>query len=260
MRISIVTPSFNQAKFIEQTIRSVLDQDHDDIEHIVMDGGSTDGTCEILSRYPHLHWVSEQDRGQSDAINKGFRRSTGDILAWLNSDDWYEKNVLGDVARYFGTHPDCMMLYGDIMFVDKEGKKLISYTGDTINFASLAECPDIVRQPSFFWRKALFLEQGGVDESLNLVMDFDYFLRTARKYRLHYLPRTISCYRCYEQNKSLSMGRRQVLEMMQVYRKNRVRMTPTILRFLAVKFALSFGAVRTLHGIVRQQNPRAETP
>lgn len=258
MRISIVTPSFNQAMFIEQTIRSVLEQDHDDIEHIVIDGGSTDATVEILSRYPHVQWLSEKDRGQSDAINKGFRISTGDILAWLNSDDWYEKNVLGAVARYFAQHPDCMIVYGDITYVNKEGKKLLSYTGDTINYRSLIECPDIVRQPAFFWRRALLLEKGGLDENLHLVMDFDFFLRAAQRYRLHYLPRTISCYRCYEENKSLSMRRRQTLEMVKVYRKNHVRMTPAILRFLVVKFALSFGWVRTAHGMVRRNNAQAQ--
>jgi glycosyltransferase involved in cell wall biosynthesis len=257
MRISIITPSYNQGMFIEQTIRSVLQQDHDDVEHIVMDGGSTDATRSVLARYPHLRWVSEKDRGQSDAINKGFRLSTGDILAWLNSDDWYVQNVLGDVAAYFAEHPDCMVLYGDITFVNKEGATLFSYTGDKINYRSLTECPDIVRQPSFFWRKALIDEMGGVDESLHLVMDFDFFLRAARSYRLHYLPRMISCYRYYEENKSLSMGRRQALEIVKVYRKNRVRLTPRILRFLAVKFALSFVWVRTLHGILRKNHPRA---
>jgi glycosyltransferase involved in cell wall biosynthesis len=243
--------------FIEQTIRSVLDQDHDDVEHLVMDGGSTDNTREILARYPHLKWVSERDRGQSDAINKGFRQASGEIVAWLNSDDWYEKNVLGDVARYFAEHPDCMVLYGDITFVDRNGAKLVCYSGNTINYKSLTECPDIVRQPSFFWRKRLVDERGGVDQSLHLVMDFDFFLRAAKEWPFHYLPRTLSYYRCYDENKSLSMGRRQAVEILKVYRKNHVRFTPRILRFLAVKFALSFGWIRAVYGIVRQNRKQA---
>ncbi len=259
MRISIITTSYNQGMFIEQTIRSVLAQDHDDIEHLVMDGGSTDNTREILARYPHLKSVSEKDRGQSDAINKGFRKATGEIVACLNSDDWYEPNVLGAVAWHFAKHPECMVLYGDITFVDKEGKKLYSYTGDTINYRSLTECPDIVREPSFFWRKKLVEEQGGVDESLHLVMDFDFFLRAARKYQFHYLPMTISCYRYYDENKSVSMRRRQALEILAVYRKNKVRLTPRILRFLTAKYALSFAWIRKLHGVIRGTGKRAKS-
>ncbi len=258
MRLSIITPSFNQGMFIEQTIKSVLAQDHDDIEHIVMDGGSTDNTREILARYPHLKWVSERDRGQSDAINRGFQKATGEIVAWLNSDDWYEPNVLGSVARYFAENPGCMVVYGDIAFADKQGRKLLSYKGDTINYKSLTECPDIVRQPSFFWRKKLVDQQGGVDESLHLVMDFDFFLRAARKWQFHHLPITISCYRYYDENKSLSLGRLQAREILSVYRKNQVRMTPRILRFLAVKFALSFSGIRKLHGAVRGTGKGAE--
>jgi glycosyltransferase involved in cell wall biosynthesis len=251
MRISIITPSYNQAVFIEETIRSVMDQDHDDVEHLVMDGGSTDGTVDVLGRYPHLRWVSEKDHGQSDAINKGFKASTGDVVAWLNSDDLYEPRILGAVARYFQDHPECMVLYGDILFVDKTGRSMIRYGGDTINYQSLVLCPDIVRQPSFFWRKTLVEQQGGVDESLHLVMDFDFFLRAARHHRFHYLPRTISRFRCYEENKSLSMARRQVKEMVRVYRKNGVPLTPGILRFLAVKYALSFGWIKRAHTRIR---------
>jgi len=198
MKISIITPSFNQGAFIEETIRSVQEQNYDDIEHIVVDGGSTDGTMAVLKRFPHLRWISEKDEGQSDAINKGFRLAAGDIIAWLNSDDWYERNVLGDVAKYFEEHPDCMILYGDITFVDKEGKRLYAFTGDTLSFDNLVACPDIVRQPSFFWRRELLAESGGVDRSLRLVMDFDFFLRIGRGRRFHYLPRNISYYRCYD--------------------------------------------------------------
>lgn len=251
MRLSIITPSYNQAAFIEETIRSVMDQDHDDIEHIVMDGGSTDGTVEILRRYSHLRWTSERDRGQSHAINKGFAAATGDVVAWLNSDDLYESRVLGAVSRYFQDHPDCMMLYGDILFVNRDGSPLIAYGGDTINYENLIRCPDIVRQPSFFWRRSLVERLGGVDEHLHLVMDFDFILRAGQRHRFHYLPRTISRYRCYEENKSLSMVRRQVREMIRVYRKNEVPLTPQIVRFLAAKYALSFGTVKRAHAFVR---------
>jgi glycosyltransferase involved in cell wall biosynthesis len=253
MRITVITPSFNQGRFIEQTIQSVLQQDHPDVEYLVMDGGSTDSTREVLARYPKLQWVSEQDRGQSDAINKGFRAATGEILAWLNSDDWYEPNVLGDVSRYFEDHPECMVLYGDIAFVDIEGRRFLTYTGNKINLPNLKACPDLVRQPSTFWRKEVVEQIGGVDESLHIVMDFDFFLRAGLHWEFHYIPRIISNYRCYEENKSLSMSRRQVREMLKVYRKNHVPLSPQILRFLIVKFLLSYAIIRKMKSFVRRE-------
>jgi glycosyltransferase involved in cell wall biosynthesis len=253
MKISIITPSFNQGTFIEETIRSVQEQNHADIEHIVVDGGSTDGTIAVLKRFPHLRWISEKDEGQSDAINKGFGLAGGEIVAWLNSDDWYERNVLGDVAKYFEDHPDCMILYGDITFVDKAGKRLYAITGDTLSYDHLVASPDSVRQPSFFWRRALLAGSGGLDRSLHLVMDLDFFLRIGRGRRFHYLPRNISYYRFYDENKSLSLARRQVKEMVRVYRKNTVPFTPRILRILATKYLLTFEPARRARAFFRKE-------
>ncbi|MEW6510897.1 MAG: glycosyltransferase family 2 protein [Bacteroidota bacterium] len=251
MKISIITPSFNQAQFIERTIQSVMRQDHSDVEHIVIDGGSHDGTVEILRKYQHLQWVSERDTGQSNAINKGFARATGNIVAWLNSDDFYEENVFGSVERYFLAHPECMVLYGDITFVDRAGSPLYTIEGNTISFDALISCPDIVRQPSFFWRRELLSELGGVDESLRLVMDFDFLLRAGRRHRFHYLKGNLSYYRLYVENKSLSLARQQVAEMYRVYRKNSVPMRPSILKFLLGKYARTYNAVARMERIVR---------
>jgi len=254
MKISIVTPSYNQGEFIEDTIRSVLDQDHDDVEHIVMDGGSTDGTRAVLAKYPHLQWTSERDGGQSDAINKGFRRATGEILAWLNSDDYYEPHVLGDVVRYFSEHPDCMILFGDITFVNRNRDPLFGFAGDSISYERLIANPEILRQPSMFWRRDVVRELGGVDESLHLVMDFDFFLRIGARYPFHYLARNISCYRYYAENKSLSMARRQLREIYDVYRKNGVPFSWPVVRFLLSKGAHAYGLaplLRPLAGFVQ---------
>jgi glycosyltransferase involved in cell wall biosynthesis len=251
MRISIVTPSYNQGEFIEDTIRSVLDQDHEDVEHLVMDGGSTDSTRSVLARYSHLKWTSERDGGQACAINKGFRQATGEILAWLNSDDYYEPNVLGDVARYFGAHPDCMILFGDITFVDRDRKPLFGYSGDGISYQRLIACPEIVRQPSMFWRRDVVRELGGVDESLHLVMDFDFFLRIGARYPFHHLARNLSCYRYYVENKSLSMARRQLREIYRVYRKNGVPFTWPVIRFLLSKSAHAYGLAPFLRPLAR---------
>ncbi len=118
--VTIVTPSFNQAGFIEETIQSVIAQDYQPIEHLVIDGGSTDGTLELLRKYQdHLSWVSEPDRGQTDAINKGFRRAHGAILCWLNADDVLMPGAISTVASYFESHPQVSFVYGDVLAIDR---------------------------------------------------------------------------------------------------------------------------------------------
>jgi len=240
VKITIVTPSFNQGMFIEDTIRSVMRQDHREVEHIVVDGGSTDGTVDILKKYPHLRWISEKDSGQSNAINKGFRMASGDVLAWLNSDDMYEENVFGAVAGHFASHPDCMLMYGDITFIDRTGKKLFEVRGRTMDYASLLENPDRVRQPSCFWRRELVREIGGIDESLHVVLDLDFFLRAGARFRFDYLAKNLSLFRYYAQGKSLSLARKQVREIYGVYRKNNISLTPGLLRILTSKYVRSF--------------------
>ena len=177
LKISIVTPSYNQGQFIEQTIQSVLNQDYKNYEHIIIDGGSTDNTIDILKKYNHLQWISEKDSGQSNAINKGFSMAKGEIFAWLNSDDFYEENIFQSIADYFMGHKTCNFLYGDITYVDRNGKKAFEIKGEEITFESLLKNPDLIRQPSFFWKKKNFVENGGLDESLDLVMDYDLFLK-----------------------------------------------------------------------------------
>lgn len=239
MKISIITPSYNQGNFIEETILSVQNQNYPNVEHIIVDGGSTDNTVSILKKYPHVRWVSEKDAGQSNAINKGFAMATGDIIAWINSDDYYEKNVFGLIAEYFIQHPDCMVLYGDMTFVDINGNKLFSAEGDMISEEKLMDCPDCVRQPSFFWRKQVIETCGNIDEHLHLVMDFDFFLRTAKKFDFGYLDKNLSNLRIYSATKTLSLRKRQVYEMYLVYRKNNVVLTRKRLFFLFKKYIKS---------------------
>ncbi|MGD1045871.1 MAG: glycosyltransferase family 2 protein [Bacteroidota bacterium] len=243
MKISVVTPSYNQSNFIEETILSVMNQNYPHYEHIIIDGGSTDNTVSILKKYPHLKWVSEKDSGQSNAINKGFAMSSGDIISWINSDDYYEKNVFGFIIEYFIKNPDCMILYGDMTFVDINGNKLFSAEGDKINEERLMDCPDCVRQPSFFWRKQVMEVCGDIDEHLHLVMDFDFFLRIAKKFAFGYLNKNLSNLRVYSVSKTLSMPRRQVYEMYSVYKKNNITLTRKRLVFLLKKYIKSLRVV-----------------
>jgi glycosyltransferase involved in cell wall biosynthesis len=220
MKISIITPTLNQSRFIEDTILTVKNQDYPDFEHIVIDGGSTDGTIEILKKYPHLKWISEKDTGQSNAINKGLRMATGDILAWLNSDDYYDRNIFKDVAAYFENHPDCFFLYGNITYIDETKKPLGYISGETITYRMLLNNPDLVRQPSCFWRKDILQSVGYLNEQLHVVMDYDYFLRIGKQYQFHYLNRNLSFFRSYPQSKTSALARRQAMEIKSVMKTN----------------------------------------
>ncbi len=215
-KFSIITPSYNHGEFIEETILSVLNQNYSAFEHIVMDGGSTDNTKDILLKYPHLIWSSGKDRGQGHAINKGFARAEGDIIAWLNSDDYYGPNVFNLVNQFFNEHPGVYCVYGDISYVSSDGGFLKLIKGENVNYRSIICRPDLVRQPATFWRREVINSIGSLDESLHLVMDLDFFLRMFKKYPPGYLEANLAFFRFYAENKTLSSFRRQVKEMREV--------------------------------------------
>ncbi len=193
MRISIVTPSFNQAPYLEAAIRSVLEQDYPDLEYFVVDGGSTDGSLEIIRRYADrlTWWVSEPDRGQADGINKGLRRATGEVVAWLNSDDRYRPDALRRVAETFAAHPDVGLVFGDVASVDAEGRvfylqRFGPYTlDDLLAFR-------IISQPAVFMRREVLQAAGYLDETYHLLLDHHLWLRMARLAPLRYLPHTLA--------------------------------------------------------------------
>jgi glycosyltransferase involved in cell wall biosynthesis len=217
MKFSIITPSYNHGHFIEQTILSVMHQEGCDIEHIIMDGGSKDGTVEVLKKYPHLNWISEKDKGQADAINRGVLKSHGDIIAWLNSDDYYHENVLKEVALYFEKHQDCQFLYGNLTIVDESGNILATDSGDTMGYEALLKNPDAVRQPCSLWRRDVFEKVGMLNENLHLVMDFEFFMRVSKQYKMHYLDKDLCHFRLHENCKSLQFSNRQLDEIKSTY-------------------------------------------
>ena len=195
--ISIVTPSYNQARFLEETLRSVVSQAYPRTEHIIVDGGSTDASVAIIKRYErHVHsWVSEKDRGQSHAINKGLAQATGDILTWLNSDDTYMPGALAAVGGFFASHPDVDLVYGDYLYTDAEGNPMRRrHVFDTISYESLLY-HDYLGQPAVFFRRSLLEKVGPLDESLHYCMDWDLFLRMWRVCRPRHLPRVLATYR-----------------------------------------------------------------
>lgn len=204
-RVSIVTPSFNQGPFLVRTIESVLSQRYPNIEYIVMDGGSTDASVEILRRYgDRLQWSSEKDHGQTDAINKGFARSTGQIRAYLNSDDTLEPDAIEKVVAFFGEHPDVDMVYGNANYVDEQDRVTGSYNTADYSFERLMfDC--CICQPAAFWRSSIARLVGEFDASLHLVMDYDYWLRIDRAGgTIRRMPTLLANSRLYAGTKTLS--------------------------------------------------------
>ena len=210
-RITIVIPSYNQGRFIEETIRSILLQRYPDLELIVMDGASADETVEILRSYePWLaHWVSEKDRGQTHAINKGLERATGEIFAYLNSDDVYTPGALFAVARAFAAHPEADVVYGQCVYMTETGEETFTVQGSVTDFASYLRIwerlarHEFLTQPEVFCRRAAVAEVGGFREELRSVMDFEMWLRLlARDKHFLALPLPLAKFRTYAAQKS----------------------------------------------------------
>jgi glycosyltransferase involved in cell wall biosynthesis len=203
-RISIVTASYNQGAFLEETIRSVLLQGYPDLEYLIIDGGSTDDSVEVIRRYePWLSfWVSERDQGQSDALSKGFLRSTGDILAWLNSDDIYCRGALFSVGSYYGRHPDTGLLYGDSEIIDADGATIERLKGQEADLESLL-VRNVIPQPSAFFSRQAFDKAGGITRALHFIMDYELWVRmTLQGTKLAYVPELFSRFRWYQVSKS----------------------------------------------------------
>lgn len=203
-KVSVITPSFNQGEYIADTIESVLNQTYDNIEYIVMDGGSTDETVEILKSYgSRIKWVSEKDGGQADAVNKGIRVATGEIIGWLNSDDTYYPDTVEKAVAALLSHPGVDMVYGEGDYIDRNGVITGRYNTKLFDYAELAnEC--VICQPTAFFTKEIVEKAGLLNASLQLCMDYELWMRIGKEGTVMYMPERMATSRMYEENKTLS--------------------------------------------------------
>lgn len=219
-KISVITPSYNQGKYIEKTIKSILDQKYPNLEYIVVDGGSSDNTLRVLKKYSsNILWISEKDNGQTDAINKGIKMSTGKIIAYLNSDDVYEPGSLFTVANYFMDNPEAMLVYGKGKHIDKNGKYIEDYPNKPTDFVGLHGTCSIC-QPTVFWRRELMEEIGYFDISLKYAMDYDYWIRVSKLYPLNYIYKYLGSTRFYPETKTSGQRVNVHREIIQVQKRH----------------------------------------
>lgn len=206
-KVSIVTPSYNQVQFIEETIRSVLLQGYPDLEYIIVDGGSTDGSVGIIRKYePWLaYWKSKQDCGQSHAINKGWRQATGEILAWLNSDDTYEPGAVHIAAEFLVKHPEVDMVYGYCFLIDEDSKSIAPFWHNHCQFnidQMIRNHHMCIPQQTVFIRKSILDQVGWLDKSLHFKMDRDLYIRIGLKGNVTKIRGHMASFRVHENAKS----------------------------------------------------------
>jgi len=220
-KISIITPSYNQGKYIERTIKSILDQRYPNLEYIVMDGGSTDETLDILKKYnKKIIWISEKDKGQTDAINKGLRIATGDIVAYLNSDDTYEKDTFKTVAKFFLENPTEKFVYGRGKHIDENDKYIEDYPNSPTDYLGLhGQCH--ICQPTAFWKKEIIDKQIGLfNDKLRYAMDYDYWIRVSKKFKLNFINKYLANTRLYQDTKTLGQKVPVHKEIIQVQQRH----------------------------------------
>ena len=237
--VSIVTPSYNQARYLAQTIESVIEQDHARLEYLLVDGASTDGSQEIIQKYADRidWWISEPDKGQAEAINKGLQRAKGEYVAWLNSDDVYLPGAISRVVKTFTQNPSIGLVYGDVLAIDEKGQttNLLRYKNwslvDLMSFR-------VIGQPSVFMRRSVLEEAGYLDASYHYLLDHQLWLRMAQIAEICYIPEKLAEARFHSESKNVARAAEfgseayRILEWMEtqptltsILQKNRKRIT-----------------------------------
>ena len=239
--VSIVTPSYNQAPFLEDTIRSVLGQDYPRLEYIVVDGGSTDGSPAIIEQYADrlAWWVCEPDLGQTDAINKGFAHARGEILAWLNSDDTYLPGAVAEAVAFLQAHPEVGMVYGNANYIDEAGQVVGQFNARQTSYRRLRRGGVYIPQQAAFFRAHLWRQVGPLDPSFYFAMDYDLWVRIAALAPIRHHPRLWANFRLHGETKSIAEDARCWPEMLRVHRRDGGRWFSIIVARYLLRRALS---------------------
>jgi glycosyltransferase involved in cell wall biosynthesis len=239
--VTIITPSFNQGKYLAETIQSVLSQDYANLEYIVIDGGSTDNSLEVIHSFESrlAYWVSEPDRGQTDAINKGFARAKGQILGWINSDDTYNPGAIKQAVQYFQDHPKVGVVYSDLNFMDAESRIIGKFPAAQTDLARLRRGYVHIPQPATFIRAELWRQVGPLDPTFFFAMDYDLWVRLAHITRFRYVPGQVwANFRLHTGAKTVDADERCWPEMLRVhYRDGGSFFAPIVMKYYLRKLA-----------------------
>lgn len=217
-KVSIITPSFNQGQFLEASIRSVLEQDYPNIEYIVVDGGSKDDSVEVIKKYQDrlAWWVSEKDKGHADALNKGFSRATGEILAWLNSDDIYFPGAVTEAVSVLQSHPEVGMVYGDADLIDDSGETVGQFGSKQTGYRQMLRGSVHIPQATTFFRTDIWKQVGPLDLSLFFSFDYDLWVRIAKVSQVLYVPKHWAKFRIHGAGKTIINDDRCYPDMLRV--------------------------------------------
>ncbi len=220
-KVSIITPSYNQGRFLEASMRSVLEQDYPNLEYIVVDGGSKDESVEVIKKFGDrlAWWVSEKDKGHADALNKGFSHATGDILAWLNSDDTYFPGAVSAAVAALRDHPKAGMVYADANLIDEEGRTIGQFAAKQTDYHHLLRGSVHIPQATTFFRAGLWRQVGPLDLSLFFSFDYDLWVRLAKVSELLYVPGLWANFRMHELGKSVKNDDRCYPDMLKVQQR-----------------------------------------
>jgi len=237
-KFSIVTCSYQQGRFLEATIRSVMDQNYTNLEYIVLDGGSTDASVDILKRYDDAisYWHSERDAGQTDALARGIDRASGEYVGWLCSDDLLLPGALQVVSDFFDAHPEVQAVYGDALWIDEHGKFIKPKKEIRFNRFIFRFDHNYIPQPSMFWRRDLYQKVGGLNRRFNLAMDADLWDRFAQVTSIAHIPQYLSCMRFYPEQKTQALRAHGIREDEEIRSRSaltKLRFAQPLLRHLA---------------------------
>jgi glycosyltransferase involved in cell wall biosynthesis len=238
--VTVVTPSFNQAGYLEETIQSVLHQTYPNIEYIIMDGGSTDKSQEIIKKYASklAYWVSEKDRGQTDAINKGFAMAKGEVIAWLNSDDTLLPNAVEEAVAFLKENPDIGLVYGDTNYIDENSQVIGRFPAAQTDLAKLRRGYVHIPQQASFFRKSLWDQVGPLDPEFFFAMDYDLWVRLAGKSEVAYVKRYWANFRLHSDAKTITADDQCWPEMLKVhFREGGSNFAPIVIKYYLRKLA-----------------------